>query len=111
MKIKTQDYEDVTVVEMSGELDTDIVDLFKQTIVNIVEKGSKGIVLDMGNVGFVDSDGLEHLLWARDYCCQNNCQLRLAAIEEAFSEILKVTRLKNEFDRFVELSEAVKSFV
>ena len=110
MKIKTQDYDEVTVVELKGELDTDIAELFKQCITDIVEKGKKGIVLDMGNAGFVDSEGLEALLWSRDFCSQNSCQLRLAAIEDNFAEILKVTRLENEFDRYMELAEAVKSF-
>lgn len=110
MKIKTQDYDDVTVVELQGELDSDIVELFKSTMENIVSKRKVGIVLDMSNVGYIDSEGLEQLIWARDYCRENTCQLRLAAIDENCMEILKITRLENQFDRYAELSEAVKSF-
>ena len=29
MRIKTQDYNDVTVIEMQGEFDSDIAELFK----------------------------------------------------------------------------------
>ena len=62
-------------------------------------------------VGFIDGAGLEKLLWARDYCHENHCQLKLAGLDENCEKILEVTRLANEFDRYVELAEAVKSFV
>ena len=110
MKIKTQDYNDVTVVELQGELDGDSVELYQNTITDIVGKHQAGIVLDMSGVGFIDSEGLERLLWARDYCNENNCQLRLAGLDENCVKILEITHLGSEFDRYTELAEAVKSF-
>jgi anti-anti-sigma factor len=110
MKVKTQDYNDVTVVELQGELDSDFGELFQNTITEIIATRKVGIVLDMSGVGFIDSGGLERLLWARDYCNENNCQLRLAGLDENCGKILEVTRLENEFDRYGELAEAVKSF-
>ena len=110
MKIRTQDYKEVTVIELQGELVSDFCELFANTITNTLSLSKFGIVLDMSNVGFIDSEGLERLLWARDYCNENNCQLRLAGLDESCSKILEVTRLESEFDRHIELSEAVKSF-
>ena len=110
MKIKTQDYNDVTVFELQGDFDSDFVELFRNTISNIISTHKVGIVLDMRGTSFVDSQGLEQLLWARDHCNENNCQLRLAALDENFVKILEITRLENEFDHYEELAEAVKSF-
>lgn len=110
MKVKTQDYGEVTVVELQGDLDNEFTELFKNTITNIIAKHNTGIVLDMSGVGFIDSRGLEQLLWARDYCNENKCQLRLAGLDDNCVKILEVTRLENEFDRYAELAEAVKSF-
>ncbi|MEE9370082.1 MAG: STAS domain-containing protein [Sedimentisphaerales bacterium] len=110
MKVKTQNYNDITVVELQGDLDSDFTKLFEKTISDIISTGRGGIVLDMSNVGFIDSRGLEQLLWARDYCNENKCQLRLAGLDETIMKILEVTRLENEFDRYAELTEAVKSF-
>jgi len=134
MKVRTQDYNDVTVVELQGELCSESVELFKNTITDVIGTASRGspntkkgtfkksqdakplalqktgIVLDMSGVGFIDSRGLEQLLWARDYCNDNNCPLRLAGLDENCEKILEVTRLEKEFDRYAELSEAVKSF-
>ena len=110
MKIRTQDYNDVTVVEMQGEFDGDIVEIFQNTIHDIIAAGKAGIVLDLSSIGFIDSEGLEQLLWIKDYCNENNCELRLAGLDENCSKILEITRLQNKFERFVELAEAVKSF-
>jgi len=110
MKIKTQDYNDVTVVELQGELDSEFAEQIKNTITEIIARHKTGIVLDVSEVGFIDSKGLERLLWARDYCDENSCQLRLAGLDENCSKILEITRLEKEFDRYSELSEAVKSF-
>ena len=110
MKIKIQDYNDVTVVELQGELDADSIELFEKNISNIIAENQNNIVLDMSGVGFIDSQGLENLLWARDYCSQNRRELRLAGLDENCMRILEMTRLNNEFDYYLELAEAVKSF-
>lgn len=110
MKVKTQNYNDVAVVELQGELDGDSIELFQNTITDIVATHKTGIVLDMSDIGFIDSAGLEQLLCVRDYCNENDCQLRLAGLNESLMKILEVTRLENEFESYAELSEAVKSF-
>ena len=111
MKLNIQDYNDVTVVELHGDLDTDAVELFQNAITDIVAKPRVGVVLDMSAVGFIDSHGLEQLLWTRDYCNEHTRELRLAGLDENCERILEITRLENEFDRYAELTEAVKSFV
>jgi anti-sigma B factor antagonist len=110
MRIRTQDYNDVTVIEMQGEFDSDSAEVFQNTVTDVIAKRKAGIVLDMSGVGFVDSRGLEQLLWSRDYCNENKRELRLAGLDENLVKILEVTRLHKEFDRYAELAEAVKSF-
>lgn len=110
MKIRTQNYNDVAVVELQGELDSDSIELFQNAIAGIIAAHKTGIVLDMSNVGFIDSAGLEQLLYVRDYCNENDSQLRLAGLDETLTKILEVTRLEDGFERYAELAEAVKSF-
>jgi anti-sigma B factor antagonist len=110
MRVKTQNYSDVAVVELQGELDGDSIELFQDTITSIIAAHKAGIVLDMSDVGFIDSAGLEQLLCVRDYCSENGCQIRLAGLDETLMKILEVTRLENEFECYIELAEAVKSF-
>jgi anti-sigma B factor antagonist len=110
MKVRMQDYNNVTVVELQGELDGDSTELLQNTITDIIAKRKAGIVLDVSGVGFVDGQGLEQLLRSRDYCSENKCEIKLAGLDENLIKILEVTRLEKEFDRYAELTEAVKSF-
>jgi len=110
MKVKIQDYNEVSVVELQGELDGDDAEFFQSTINDIISRNKSGIVLDMSGLGFIDGEGLEQLLWARDYCNQNKCELRLAGLDENCMRILEITRLEKEFNHYAELAEAVKSF-
>ncbi|MFA5553308.1 MAG: STAS domain-containing protein [Phycisphaerae bacterium] len=110
MKIKTQDYNEVTVIETLGELDSESVEMFKDIITRLIGTNRTGIVIDMRATEFIDSCGLEKLLWARDYCDQNACQLKLVGLDDNCRKILEITRLEKEFDCYCELAEAVKSF-
>ncbi|MCJ7728402.1 MAG: STAS domain-containing protein [Sedimentisphaerales bacterium] len=110
MKVKTQNYNGVTIVVLQGELDSDVAELFRNTITDVIAKHKTGIVLDMSGVGFIDSAGLEQLLWTRNYCSENKCELRLAGLDENCARVLEITRLESEFDCYTELAQAVKSF-
>jgi anti-sigma B factor antagonist len=110
MRINTQDYNNITVVELNGEFTSEFVPFFEENIQNILARGQTRIVLDMNNVGFIDSAGLETLLSLRDNCNENGKTLKLAALDETCSKILELTRLDREFDRYDELAQAVRSF-
>ncbi|MBE0534704.1 MAG: STAS domain-containing protein [Phycisphaerae bacterium] len=110
MKIQTQNYNDVTVVELQGEFTGEFVKPFVDAMTSLVAGGAFGIVLDMSNVAFIDSQCLEQLLWLRDYCHENSRQLKLAGLEENCKKILEITRLFTQFDVYDELAPAVKSF-
>ena len=110
MRISSQDYNDITVVELHGEFSGDFVDLFKHTTSDLVMKGKNGIVLDMSNTAGLDSAALEQILWLKDYCFDNTCILKLAALNETCKKILQMTRVEGQFDHYDELAGAVKSF-
>jgi anti-anti-sigma factor len=110
MRVNTQEYGDVAVVELHGELDMDSAELLKSAAVEVLGAGRTGIVLNMNEVSFIDGVGLETLVWLRDHCWRSKVQLRLAGLDENCLKILEITGLLNEFDRHAELAEAVKSF-
>lgn len=110
MRINIQNYNDVTVIELQGEVDGDIANPLKDTITSTVAGSRTRIVLDMSNVNSIDSQGLELLLWVRQYCRQNRAQLKLAGLDETIEKVLEITGLQTEFDRHTELAQAVRSF-
>jgi anti-anti-sigma factor len=83
--------------------------MLKGAMNDLVSAKKLGIVLDLNDVSFIDSKGLECLLWLRDHCSGNICSLKLAALSENCGKILEITRLEREFDRYGSIAEAVKS--
>ncbi len=110
MKMGTQNYNDVTVVEIQGEFTAEFVKPFNDTVTTVLTAGTSGIVLDMSKVSFIDSQCLEQLLWPRDYCDENNRQFKLAGLDEYCRKILEITRLLPQLEVYDELAQAVKSF-
>jgi anti-anti-sigma factor len=110
MKIPWQIYQDVTVVELRGDVDQESAEPLRNAITEIIAGPRTGIVLNLSDVDFIDSQGLELLLWVTDYCRHHRVPLRLAGLAENCVKILEITRLQDEFDCYAELTEAVKSF-
>ncbi len=110
MKIDTQDYGSVVVVSLDGEFDLDSVEMFARSLEPLVVQYDKGIVLDLSNVPFIDSKGLESLLWLRDKCLTVGSQMKLAGLDDNCSRILEITRLDKSFDCYEELASAVRSY-
>ena len=111
MKIETQKYDNITVIELIGEFTAEFENQLYDRIEVVCNDNTMGIVIDLSNVGFIDSMGLEQLLEIRDYCHKNNHQIKLAGLDELCMKIMEITRLLPKFDIYDELSEAVKSFV
>ena len=109
MKIDTQDNGDVLVLGLEGELVSEACETLREFVSSILRQTRSALVLDMSQVGFIDSKGLEILLWIRDYCRLSVIQFRLAGLSESCHTILEITRLKQELVCYGELNEAVKS--
>jgi len=111
MKIETQNYDNVTVIELHGDFVAEFIKPFQDATSSIVAAGTSSIVIDMTNMGFIDSPSLEQLLWLKDSCSQNNLQLKIAGLDENCTKIFEITRLDSRFDTYHEVSQAVRSFV
>ena len=111
MKIETQQYNDIVVVQLQGEFTAEAVKSFEDIVSGVFAMQISGIVLDMSKVVQLDSRALEQLLTLNDICRDRLRQLKLAGLDETCEKILEVTRLLPQFDTYSELTEAVKSFV
>ncbi len=111
MRIETQKYNEIMVVQLQGEFTAEAVKSFEDIISGVFAAQISGIVLDMSKVVQLDSRALEQLLDLNEQCRDRLRQLKLAGLDETCEKILEVTRLLPQFDTYSELTEAVKSFV
>ncbi|MFN3168516.1 MAG: STAS domain-containing protein [Phycisphaeraceae bacterium] len=109
MKLSYEDKGPVTVLAIKGDLSVEETDRFQRETLQRMEEDVRDFVLDLASLDFIDSSGLETLLWLQDKCQELLGQVRLAACPEHISKVLEVTRLAGRFDCHPDVPAAVKS--
>lgn len=109
MKISYQDNGPVSVLSITGDLSVDEANRFQREALQRMDQNVRDFVLDLESVDFIDSRGLESLLWLQDKCNELLGQVRLAACPEHIFKVLEVTRLNTRFDCHPDVATAVSS--
>jgi anti-sigma B factor antagonist len=109
MKLKDEKYERIAVITISGELTADELEPFRRLIDKRLADDTRDFVLDVGEMGFVDSKGLETLLWLQEQAGERLGQVRLARPTDIVRTILHVTRLEHHLDAHDDVEGAMKS--
>jgi anti-anti-sigma factor len=81
------------VVRAAGELDMTTTDALENDLLRAFESGAGSIVLDLGEITFIDSTGLRLLLWAANRSHENGERLRIDCGAGAVRRLLEVTQL------------------
>jgi len=109
MKLKYEDHNKISIVFIDGDMTTDDVDSFRRTVTERIHKGTRDFVLQVQGMTFIDSAGLESLLWLQEAVAEHLGQIRLVAPEENIRKILEITRLQHQFDTHNEVTDAIRS--
>ncbi|MFA7237073.1 MAG: STAS domain-containing protein [Phycisphaeraceae bacterium] len=109
MKMKSENYDHVTVISCAGDVTTDDLEPLKKLVSERLENGGRDFVLELNETEFIDSMTLETLLWIQEQADERLGQLRLAGPTENVRRILHVTRLEHHFDTHTDVETALKS--
>jgi len=109
MKLSYEDHGTISVLKISGDLTADQVESFRRSCLDRFAAGVRDIVLDLEYLTFVDSAGLEALLWMIDEASQRSGQLRLVKPDPTVSKILELSRLDRRFNIHQSIESAAKS--
>ena len=109
MKISSENYEQICVMALKGELTADQTDQLRTSAIKRIDEQVRDFVLDVTEMDFVDSKGLETLLWLQERAGEQLGQVRLAGTTENVEKILEITRLAPRFDRHLDVDSAIKS--
>lgn len=111
MKYEVYEKENVTVIKLSGRITLGSGDVkLRDKLVEELEKGKKKIVLDLGEVSFMDSAGLGELVAAYTSAKRHGAQVKLSNLTKKIDDLLDITRLSSVFETYNSTEEAVKSF-
>ncbi len=108
--IKSDEYNDVCVLTVTGDLAGVLCDEAKQIVEKQIEtRQIANFAIDLEQCGFIDSDGLELMLWMKSRCDDLFGMMKVVKPDENCRKILEITRLEKRFDVENDLSFALKS--
>ena len=111
MELEERRVEDVVVLDLSGRLTLgDDSTRLKDKINSLIHQGSKNILLNLGEVSYIDSGGLGQLVASFTGVRRENGQLKLFNVGKRSKDLLAMTKLLMVFDTYDSEAEAVASF-
>jgi anti-sigma B factor antagonist len=101
----------VTIVDLSGRITLgEGSGKLRDTVRETLGKGQKNIVLNLGDVGYIDSSGLGELVSSYTTASNQGASVRLVNLQEKVSDLLQITKLYTVFQIFNSEADAVASF-
>jgi anti-sigma B factor antagonist len=112
MQIEEKMNGEVTVIKITGDITLnqggDV--LLKDKVQSLLQQGQRKLVLDLGNVSYVDSAGLGQLVQIHATAKNKGGSLRLVNVTKRLKDLLVVTKLVTIFDSYDSEADAVASF-
>jgi anti-anti-sigma factor len=110
MSIKCEEYNQVCVIAPAGDFVAENSAQARKAVeMHIDAKQIVNFVVDFEKAGFVDSEGLETLLWIKRKAEELFGQVKLVNLDENVHKILEITRLEHRFECLPDLAAALKT--
>jgi anti-sigma B factor antagonist len=111
LAIASREVDGVTVLELSGRitLGEGSVQL-RDAIRDLIGKGQRNILLDVGEVSYIDSSGLGELVSAYTTARNQGAKLKLLKLTKKVHDLLQLTKLYTVFDIYDDEASAIASF-
>ena len=111
MVTSTRQVGSVTIVDISGRiiLGEESATL-RQLVCDLLSKGHKNILFNLGDVNYIDSTGLGHLVGAFTSVRKQGGELKLLNLTNKVHDVMQITKLYTVFDILDNEAAAVKSF-
>jgi anti-sigma B factor antagonist len=111
MKLTTREVSGVTIVDLSGKITLGEGGMtLREEVRKLLADGSKKIVLNLGDVNYIDSSGLGELVSAYTAVKNAGGELKLLNLTSKVRDLLVITKLVTVFDVKDDEASAVSSF-
>jgi len=102
---------DVTVVDVAGRITLgEGSSALRDTLKEIVGRNQKKILLNLGDVSYIDSSGIGELVSGFTTVTNAGGQLKLLGLTKRVKDLLQITKLYTVFDVHEDEAHAVRSF-
>jgi anti-sigma B factor antagonist len=111
LKVSTRQVDGVSIVDCSGRItlgEGSVV--LRDTVKDLLSKGNKKILLNLGDVNYIDSSGIGELVSAYTTAKNQGGELKLLKLTKKVHDLLQITKLYTVFEVKDDEAAAVKSF-
>jgi anti-sigma B factor antagonist len=111
MQTAIRQIHDITIIDVSGRItvgEGNVV--LRQTIHGLLDQGNKKILLNLHEVGYVDSAGIGELVRSYTTIRSQGGQMKLVNPSQRLHDLLQTTRLYTVFDIQTDEASAIQSF-
>ena len=111
MKASTRQVNGVTIVDLSGRItlgEGSVV--LRDTVKDLLGKGQKKILLNLGDVSYIDSSGIGELVSAFTSVRNQGGELKLLHLTKKVHDLLQITKLYTVFDVKDDEAGAIAAF-
>ena len=111
VKLNTRQVGDVSVVDVAGRITLgEGSSVLRDALREMVGKGQKKILLNLGEVSYIDSSGIGELVSGFTTVTNNGGQLKLLNLTKRVKDLLQITKLYTVFDVHESETTAIRSF-
>jgi anti-sigma B factor antagonist len=111
LTIASRSVDGVSVLDLSGRitLGEGSVQL-RDAVRDLIGKGQKNILLNLGDVNYIDSSGLGELVSAYTTAKNQGASVRLLSLTKKVKDVLQLTKLYTVFDIYDDEAVAIGSY-
>ena len=111
MKASTRRVDGVTVVDLSGRITLGEGSVILRDMVrDLISKGDRKILLNLGDVTYIDSSGIGELVSAFTTVRNQGGELKLLKLTKKVHDLLQITKLYTVFDVKDDEAAAITAF-
>ena len=111
MKATTRQVDSVSVVDLSGRITLgEGCSQLRELIRDLLAKGHKNILLNLGEVTYIDSSGIGELVSGFTAVSNQGGHLKLLNLTKKVHDLLQITKLLTVFDVHDDETKAIASF-
>ncbi|MGA2904841.1 MAG: STAS domain-containing protein [Candidatus Korobacteraceae bacterium] len=111
MKASVRQVEGVTVVDLSGRIKLgEGSSVLRDTVKDLLAKGHKNILLNLGDISYIDSSGIGELVGAFTSVRNQGGELKLLHLTKKVHDLLQITKLYTVFDVKDDEAAAIRAF-
>ena len=111
VKLNTRQVGDVSVVDVAGRITLgEGSSALRDALRDMINKNQKKILLNLGEVNYIDSSGIGELVSGFTTVTNSGGQLKLLNLNKRVRDLLQITKLYTVFDVHEDEAHAIRAF-